>query len=97
MVELFDKLEAGMHIYEKGVGVTSIVTTNSEDRSLIGSYFNAVRKARNKGDDSELEQYRNKTIVDSDGRRHKFETDLDTIYEIEEQQEEPEFFDIYER
>ena len=96
MVEHLDKIEVGMHIYEKGIGVTSIVTTNSDDRSLIGSYFNAVRKARNKGDDSELKQYRNRRIVDSDGKTHKFETDLDAIYEIEEQMEEPEFFEIYE-
>jgi hypothetical protein len=96
MVEFLDKIEVGMHIYEKGIGVTSIITTNSEDRSLIGSYFNAIRKAHNSGNDSELNQYRNKRIVDSDGKAHKFETDLDAIYEIEEQMEEPEFFEIYE-
>jgi hypothetical protein len=84
-----------MHIFEKGIGVTSIVTTNSDDRSLIASYFNAVRKARNKGDDSDLKRYRNKRIVDSDGTAHKFETDLDAIYEILDQMEEPEFFEIY--
>jgi hypothetical protein len=96
MVELIDKIEVGMHIYEKGIGVTSIVTTNSDDRSLIASYFNAVRKARNTGNDSELKRFRNKRIVDSDRKAHKFETDLDAIYEIEEQMEEPEFFEIYE-
>ena len=96
MVELLDKLEVGMHLYEKGIGVTSIVTTNSDDRSLICSYFNAILKARNKGDDSELKRYHNKKILDSEGKAHKFETDLDAIYEIEEQMEEPEFFEIYE-
>jgi hypothetical protein len=96
MVKSFDTIEAGMHIYEKGIGVSSIVPTNSYDRSLIGSYFNTVRKAKNSGNDSELKPFRNKKIIDSDGKAHKFETDLDAIYEIEEQMEEPEFFDIYE-
>jgi hypothetical protein len=94
-VESFDNIELAMHIYEKGVGVTSIVTTNSDDRSLIGLYFNAERKARNKGDASVLKRFQNKSITDSDGKIHKFETDLDAIFEIVEQMEEPEFFEIY--
>jgi len=97
MVKSFDTIEVGMHIYEKGIGVSSIYTTNSSDRSLKGSYFNAVRKARNSGNDSELNRFRNITIMDSDGQAHKFETDLDAIYEIEGQMEEPEFFEIYEK
>jgi len=96
MVDFFDRIEVGMHFYEKDIGVTSIVTTNSEDRSLIGSYFNAVKKALKTSDESGLMTFRNKKIIDSDGKIHKFETDLDAIYGIEEQQEEPEFFDIYE-
>ena len=96
MVEFFDRIEVGMHIYEKDIGVTTIVTTNSDDRSLIGSYFNAVKKALKNGDDSELERFQNIQIIDSDGIAHQFETDLDVLYEIQEQQEDPEFFDIYE-
>lgn len=95
MVEFYDDIEVEMHIYERGVGVTSIVTTNSVDRSLIGSYFNAVKKAVNNGDESSLEPFQNIQIIDSDGVTHEFETDLDTLYEIEESIEEPEYFDIY--
>jgi hypothetical protein len=95
MINPSDTLEVGMHIYEKDIGVTSIVTTNSDDRSLIGSYFNAVKKALEDNDESRLEQFRNITIIDSDGNGHEFETDLDTLHEIHEQQEEPEFFEIY--
>jgi len=95
MVKPSDNIEIGMHIYEKGIGITSIVTTNSVDRSLIGTYFNAEKKARNDGNDSGLEKFHNITIIDADGNEHKFETDLDALYDIYEQQEEPEFFDIY--
>jgi hypothetical protein len=95
VVEFFDSIEVGMHIYEKGIGVTSLVTTNSDDRSLIGSYFNAVKKALVDNDYSRLDQFQNVTIIDSDGYAHEFETDLDALHEINEQQEEPEFFDIY--
>jgi hypothetical protein len=95
VVKLSDSIEVGMHIYEKGIGVTSIVTTNSGDRSLIGSYFNALKKALVDNDESRLEQFQNVTIIDSDGNAHEFETDLDALHKIQEQQEEPEFFDIY--
>jgi len=95
MVEPFDNIEVEMHIYERGIGVSSIITTNSRDRSLIGSYFNVVQKAKKTGNDDELKRFQNVQIFDSDGAKHKFETDLETIYEIEESIEEPEYFDIY--
>ena len=95
MVEFYDNLEVEMHIFERGIGVTSITTANSVDRSLIGSYFNAVKQAIKYGDVSDLKQFRNIQIIDSDGVTHELETDLDTLYDIEESIEEPEFFDIY--
>jgi len=95
MVKPSDNIEIGMHIYEKGIGITSIITTNSADRSLIGSYFNAVKNALVDNDESRLEQFQNINIIDADGNAHEFETDLDALHEIYEQQEEPEFFDIY--
>jgi hypothetical protein len=90
-----DQIEAEMLIYERGRGVTTIITTNSKDRSIIASYFAAVKKALKSGDDTVLDQFRNITIIDSDGVAHTFETDLDTLYDIEESQEEPEFVEIY--
>lgn len=95
MVEFYDDLEVEMHIYERGIGVTSIIITKSGDRSLIGSYFNAVTKAVNIGDDSDLEPFQNIQIIDLDGIAHEFETDPDALYDIEESIEEPEFFDVY--
>ena len=95
MVEPTDTIEVEMHLYQKDIGVTSIVTTNSTDRSLIGSYFNAVKQALISGDESGLEQYRHTPIIDAEGNAHRFETDLDTLHKIEDSIEEPEFFDIY--
>ena len=97
MIAPYDEIEVEMHIYERGVGATSIITTNSVDRSSIGSYFNAVQKALRTGDISDLEPFRDKKIIDSDGVTHEFETDLDALYDIEESNEEPEYFDIYVR
>ena len=88
-------LEAEMLIYERGRGATTIITTNSKDRSTIGSYFATVKKALKSGDDTELDQFRTITIVDSAGVAHTFETDLDILYDIEDSQEEPEFVEIY--
>jgi hypothetical protein len=90
-----DQIEAEMLIYERGRGATTVITTNSKDRSTIGSYFATVKKALKSGDDTELDQFRTITIVDSDGITHSFETDLDTLYDIEDRQEEPEFVEIY--
>jgi hypothetical protein len=90
-----DQLEVEMLIYERGRGATTLITTNSKDRSVIGSYFASVKKALKSADDAELDQFRNVKIVDSDGKTHSFETDLDTLYDIEEAQEEPEFVEIY--
>jgi hypothetical protein len=90
-----DQLEVEMLIYERGRGATTIITTNSKDRSMIGSYFASVKKALKSADDAELDQFRNVKIVDSEGNSHTFETDLDTLYDIEEAQEEPEFVEIY--
>jgi hypothetical protein len=90
-----DRLDCEMLIYERSRGATTIISTNSKDRSMIGSYFASVKKALKNADDEELDQFRNVKIVDSDGNSHSFETDLDTLYDIEEAQEEPEYVEIY--
>ena len=89
-----DNLEVEMSFYGTE-GHTSIVTSNSKDRSLIGKYFALVQKALKTNDPSVLEQFKGQKIVDAKGKEHFFETDLDKLYEIAEAQEEPEFFEIY--
>jgi hypothetical protein len=90
-----DRIQASMPFYDRDQGYITIITRNSQDRTKIGKYFSAVRKALESGDDSGLKRFRNMVIIDADGNSHHFETDLDTLYEIEESQDEPEFFEIY--
>ena len=90
-----DRIQMEMRFYERGVGHISIVTANSRDRSTIGKYFAAAKKAIEKGDTSALNRFKGKSIVDANGVRHEFETDLDELYAIEDAQEEPEFLEIY--
>jgi hypothetical protein len=89
-----DNFQSEMLIYSNG-RVESIIVTNSRDRSRIGKYFSAVDKALNKGDSSALGKFKDATIIDANGKEHHFETDLDTLYEILDAQEEPEFMEIY--
>lgn len=95
VARLRDKIERQMNIYENG-RIKSIVVTNSRDASIIGEYYNDVKKALATGDESLLKKYKKITIKDAKGKKHKLETNLDKIKEIEEAKEEPEFFEIYE-
>ena len=90
-----DSMQAAMPFNDRDAGYITIITRNSQDRSKIGKYFSAVSKALKSGDDSGLKKFRRMVIVDAQGNKHYFETDLDALYEIAEAQEEPEFFEIY--
>lgn len=78
-----DKIQVRMGIYSNGKEET-ILVTNSKDRSLIGKYFNDVKK-HNRGELDEKtfkKLYGQKTIVDAHGRKWKLETDLEEIKKI---------------
>lgn len=89
-----DTIQAEMLIYSTE-GQKAIVTASSKDRSLIGEYFASVQKALKNNDPSALDKFKDKKIVDAEGKVHHFETDLDKLYDIMEAQEEPEFLEIY--
>jgi len=91
----FDRIQRGMNIYENGK-IKSIVITNSKYASLIGSYYNDVKKALETNDEKILRKYKRRVVRDSKNRKHKLETRLEKIREIEEAKEEPEFYQIYE-
>jgi hypothetical protein len=93
--KLSDRIERQMQIYTRG-RVKAIVLTNSKDASVVGQYFNDVKKALETGDEQILKKYKKYEIKDSKGKKQKLETRLNKIYEIEEAKEEPEFFEIYE-
>jgi len=90
-----DPIEVAMHLYERGEGIVSVVTTSSQDRSLIGKYMAAVIQAFESDETTPLADFIGKMVLDAYGGVHYFETDLDELYAIAEMQEEPEFFEIY--
>ncbi len=90
----FDRIQRSMVIYEDGE-IKSIVVTNSKDASIIGEYFNAVKQFLTSGDKESLKPFENIIIKDADGKKHKLETNPENIYNIEEQKEEEEFYEIY--
>ena len=90
-----DKIQREMNIYERG-RIKSIVVTSSKHASLIGGYYNDVKKAIETRDKSVLKRYKRRIIRDSRRKRHTLETSLERILDIEESKEEPEFYQIYE-
>jgi hypothetical protein len=91
----FDRIQREMNIYERGK-IKSIIVTNSKDASLIGKYYNDVKKALETNDERILKKYKRRVIKDAKGKKHRLETRLEKILEIEEAKEEPEFWEIYE-
>ncbi|ABE51537.1 hypothetical protein [Methanococcoides burtonii] len=90
-----DRIESEMAFNDRDKGLISIVTTRSKDRSLIAEYFNAVNQALKSGDSKFLKKFENAKVIDAEGNEHYFVTDLDRLYEIQDAQEEPEFFELY--
>lgn len=90
-----DSIEAEMQFYERNVGLVSIVTKNSQDRSDIGRCMASVHLSLESGADTKIAGFTGKMVIDADGVPHYFETNLEKLYEIAAEQEEPEFFEIY--
>ncbi|MCD4821167.1 MAG: hypothetical protein K8R11_03670 [Methanococcoides sp.] len=90
-----DRIESEMMFYDRDKGLISIVATRSKDRSLIAEYFNAVNQALRSNDTKFLKKFENATVIDAEGNEHYFVTDLERLYEIQDAQEEPEFFELY--
>jgi len=93
---LTDSIQRSMEFYDKSEGRIFIVVKKSKDASTIGEYFAKVRKAIRTGKSSYLKKFKGKSITDVNGKEHFFETDLEKIYDLEEEIEEPEFREIYE-
>lgn len=91
----FDKIQRRMNIYERGK-VKSIIVRNSKDASLIGRYYNDVKNVLGTKNEKILRKYKRRVIRDSKRRKHRLETRLEKIFDIEESKEEPEFYQIYE-
>jgi hypothetical protein len=94
-VKSSDRIEAELAIYDKNEGYTTIVTTCSQDRTLIGKYLAAVGIALHTGDAEVLKPFENVVITGANGDQYEPETDLEALHEMSEAQEEPEFMEIY--
>jgi len=90
----FDKVARVMKINENGKEI-SIQINDSRTASLIGRYQNAVKQFLNTGDKKALRKFRRKKIRDIDGNLHSLETNTDSLIEINERIEEPEFYELY--
>jgi len=87
-----DRISRIMSIYENGKEEW-IEIKDSRTASRIGKYNSAVKEFLRTGNKDVLEPYK-KPFKDVEGKIHYFETDPDRLYEIEESQEEPEFYEI---
>ncbi len=89
-----DRIPRVMKINEKGREV-SIEINDSRTASLIGRYHNAVKQFLNTGNRKKLRKFKNKKIKDTQGKHHLLETNPDSLIQINEAIEEPEFYQVY--
>ena len=88
-----DRISRTMSIYENGQQEW-IEVSDSRTASRIGKYNSAVNEFLRNDDIKVLKPFK-RSFKDANGKLHHFETDPDKLYEIAEQQEEPEFWEIY--
>lgn len=89
-----DSIQSENRIYSNGL-VNPVIMTNSKDRFLGSQYLHSVNKALKNNDPSVLDKFKDLIIIDASGKEHKFEINLQVLYEIKEAQEEPEFLSYY--
>lgn len=89
-----DRIPRVMKINENGREI-SIQINDSRTAALIGQYHNAVKKFLNTGNKKALRKFRKKKIKDIDGNLHSLETNPNSLMEINERIEEPEFYQVY--
>ena len=89
-----DKIQRARWFYSKGERV-SVIIDDSETASLISKYLNSVKDALVTRDPSKLSQYHAFLVTDIDGNKFPFETNLSTIFELEEMIEDDHTRPIY--
>ena len=95
LAKLEDTLQRCMVIYDKDKGKITITVKNSEDAASIGVYLSLVNIALNEGKERVFRRLSTKSIRDVFGKRYRFETNLNRLYEIQDEIEDDEFFQIY--
>ena len=86
-----DKLTRKMRIYENGKDVWIQVRGNKK-AATVARYHGAVGRLLSQGETDAMKRFENKSIIDSKGKKHKFETSSKKLQDIAERREETEFF-----
>ena len=89
-----DNLVRKLRIYENGKEVF-IQVKGSRKAKKIGQYHSAIGQRIDKDNPVPLNQFDDSVIKDIFGKYHHFETNIQTIQEIFQRQENPEFRTIY--
>jgi hypothetical protein len=90
-----DSIERARWFFSKGER-TSIVINNSETASLISKYLASVQKALRTGQQVLLDPFKKLFVVDINGKKYSFETDLNVLYVLHEMLEDDRPYMIYE-
>ena len=89
-----DNLPRKIRMYQNGKEIWIQVRGNKR-AAEIARYHGAVGRMLNQGQADAIKNFENKSIKDSKGKIHKFETNLKKLQDIAQRREEPEFFSIY--
>ena len=89
-----DNLPRKIRMYQNGKEIWIQVRGNKR-AAEIARYHGAVGRMLNQGQADSMKKFENKSIKDTKGNMHKFETDSKKLRDIAKRREEPEFFSIY--
>ena len=89
-----DNLPRKMRIYENGKEVW-IQIRGSRKAATVARYHGATGRLLSQGQTDAMKAFENKFLIDSKGKKHKFETSAKKLRDIAERREEAEFFTIY--
>ena len=89
-----DNLSRKIRMYQNGKEIWIQVRGNKR-AAQIARYHGAVGRMLNQSQANAMKNFENKSIKDTKGNRHKFETNSKKLRNIAERREEPEFFSIY--
>lgn len=94
VVNPIDNVPRLMYVYSNGKDFL-IEVNDSDQASLLGEYFDAVRWFLFKNEPNRLKYFEGVSVVDSNINPYPLETNPQKILDIVERREEPEFYSIY--
>ena len=89
-----DNFQRHVNIFENGKPV-SIIVRNNRDAAIIARYRIAISKFKVSRDPSHLEEFKQITIIDAYGDKHKLETDPQTLLDLGQIIQDYELFPVY--